>query len=90
MNQVTSGQTETPLPAFPVESRVMYSNSGEYFDTNGMTLRDYFAAKAIDSALDRATDAYEEGLLGWDDAFFEVARIAYGVADAMLEQRRRA
>ena len=47
----------------------------------GMTLRDYFAAKAISGLI--GSDSYSKGL--WDiDA---AAKQAYEVADAMLKRR---
>ena len=42
---------------------------------NGMTLRDYFAAKALTGI---AADSFEE-----------VAKLAYQVADAMLTERAK-
>jgi hypothetical protein len=64
-------------PAFPTNQ---YANgiSPSGFDT-GMTLRDYFAAKAM------------QGLLAADTNFnsieFDVAKAAYHQADAMLKAR---
>lgn len=43
----------------------------------GMTLRDYFAAKVLTSLLDQHRDC--------DD--IEIAKLAYDLADAMLRQR---
>lgn len=49
-----------------------------------MTLRDYFAAKALQGILAASGD--EEGLVEYDaDA---LARQVYGMADAMLEARK--
>ncbi|WP_312423631.1 hypothetical protein [Kosakonia cowanii] len=45
----------------------------------GMTLRDYFAAKAMQSTLS------DPACLGWDAAYH--AKNAYKVADAMLRTR---
>ena len=52
-------------------------------DTDGMTLRDYFAAKAMQALVARATEAQMDGD-GWDD---EVADHAYYIADKMIERR---
>ena len=59
-------------PAFP---RTQWPNE------SGMTLRDYFAAKAMQAILSRPMDEDEEE----DNPF--LARLAYGVADAMLMER---
>lgn len=55
--------------------------------TQGMTLRDYFAAKA----LPLAWDAMKEGYFDYeeDSLNLDVAVCAYQMADAMLEARRK-
>ena len=75
-------------PAFPhtsVESR--HSDSAPYemtgietTTTDGMSLRDYFAAKALAALISHRDlrDSVEE---------IKVAKEAYGYADAMLEAR---
>ena len=64
------------IPAFPIQSIYV-----EDHDTNtrGMTLRDYFAAKAMQSLM-------------WDkdlnlDNRSDVAEVAYAYADEMMEAR---
>jgi len=47
----------------------------------GMTLRDYFAAKAMQM---QNVNAYN---LGDDEAHYEIAERAYRIADAMLKAR---
>ena len=59
-------------PAFPVQDA--YSMSTE----QGMTLRDYFAAKAMQNAFTTGGD---------DDERNYVAKHAYKMADAMLKAR---
>ena len=61
---------ETGGPAFPIPCYA-----------NGMTLRDYFAAKAM--------QAYLTGFeVTWNDATIECAvERSYAVADAMLKER---
>ena len=56
----------------------------EYFPLgNGMTLRDYFAAKAMQSFLSHFVEQ------GWDEDDLElVAETAYRMADAMLKARQ--
>lgn len=65
-------------PAFPVTlpAGERYSGHSEF---DGMTLRDYFAAKALC------------GILADPDAVVDpssVARVSYNYADAMLEARK--
>jgi hypothetical protein len=59
-------------PAFPLD--IIYSKENERF--NGMTLRDYFAAKAMQGMITRRI------LSDPDDAL-----IAYKMADAMMKAR---
>ena len=63
-------------PAFPNES-----NAGNIWNDKGMSLRDYFAAKAMQGML--------AGLLayGHDIVWDQVAKDAYKQADAMLKVR---
>ena len=62
-------------PAFPNEG---FNGWGEPFQ--GMTLRDYFAAKAMQGFL-------ASPLLKTESGADEMARNAYRVADAMLKAR---
>jgi hypothetical protein len=64
------------IPAFPVEMN--YTQENEKF--NGMTLRDYFAAKAM------------QGMFNyWDEnphlEFEHIADCSYDMADAMMKAR---
>ena len=61
-------------PAFP---QYIISNNGAYVD-GGMTLRDYFAAKAMQALIDN------------DGLFSEIPAQAYALADAMLAAREKA
>jgi len=81
--------TETPNdggPAFPVaimerqyDCQIM---TGYDFGVQGMTLRDYFAAKAL--------GGYSQNHEVFNDKTHDqVARMAYVVADAMLAERNR-
>jgi hypothetical protein len=68
-------------PAFPVPS---YVNAyGDTYDVEfqGMTLRDYFAAKALQGMMAMPLPAVV------DNAPQFLAKTAYGIADAMLEAR---
>lgn len=66
---LTTIDTRPHQPAFPRDHR--------YDGHNGMTLRDYFAAKVIAMLVVHGTGKSVQG----------DARIAYTVADAMLEER---
>ena len=69
--------TNTGGPAFPTPR---YERGDMY--SLGMTLRDYFAAKAMDG-FNRHMVAYEWG----QDVMDVAARNAYALADAMLKAR---
>ena len=61
-------------PAFPV-----YDDNGQYVNGGGMTLRDYFAGRAMQSyLLDKDRDSF---------TFEQWAQASYEMADAMLEAR---
>jgi len=62
-------------PAFPVPGL----NDDEYF--NGMSLRDYFAAKALSALIEK----YE----GQDGSMEGIPQDAYLYADAMLAERAK-
>jgi hypothetical protein len=79
-------------PAFPNEYSLIEIGDGSYLEsrpTTGMTLRDYFAAKAMQGL-------YASGNLVFDQNGKEVAKeifikhissISYEMADAMLKAR---
>lgn len=71
-------------PAFPVPGSE-YGGTGTFF---GMTLRDYFAAKAMQAVISEGCYDYEEGASpdAQKRANF-AARDAYRFADAMLTAR---
>jgi hypothetical protein len=72
-------------PAFPRN----YSSEGH----NGMTLRDYFAAKAMQMEMMSARARYDSGDIEadeWPIVQKWVAEYAYYMADRMLEARVRA
>lgn len=51
-------------------------------DQRGMTLRDYFAAKAMQGELASQNNERE-----WND-MYKLARYSYDIADAMLQARK--
>ncbi|VED49909.1 Uncharacterised protein [Raoultella terrigena] len=74
-------------PAFPELGNVGYNS--EWQNESGMTLRDYFASKALGLCYaDYLNYAAENGVQeGWRDG---VAKDAYLMADAMLKAREGA
>lgn len=81
-------------PAFPTSPEMLPLPDGGVFnrrayeccdDQMGMSLRDYFAAKAIDSSLKEAVQRYEQG--HECDVYQRAANGAYRMADAMLAAR---
>lgn len=72
-------------PAFPY-SALCPEGPMVYKDSEGMTLRDYFAAKAMAAMIGTVALPCMTGLAcGLDDA---CAKAAYAMADAMLETRK--
>lgn len=78
-------------PAFPVESRVTefevnttfgHQSGSSVFQFPGMTLRDYFAAKAMQG------DIFDQGLEG-RESLKHIANMSYEMADAMMEARMK-
>ena len=69
-------------PAFPVTT---YTNDNHQYDLKlwtGMTLLDYFAAKAMQSLL-----VTTNGVIGTNRYEYRVAEESYKLADAMLKAR---
>jgi hypothetical protein len=69
---------DTGGPAFPV------CDAARIHDLKGMTLRDYFAAKAMQGII--GSDKYM-GLIGVNRYEQRTAEDAYKMADAMLKAR---
>jgi len=69
-------------PAFPSE---VWDSEGCPQHTQGMTLRDYFAAKAMNAFVAGLLSDGEPIIKGDDK---DIARRAYEIADAMLEARK--
>ena len=78
-------------PAFP---GVTYLKLNGEKNPEGMSLRDYFAAKALPSAVKLNSQQYDRELgkaWFWDDeedAAF-AANVAYSLADAMMKERQK-
>lgn len=75
-------------PAFPTQ-RIQVNNDGVVTGfgvmNDGMTLRDYFAAKAMLAIM--GSDRYT-GVVGVNNYVQSVSRDAYTMADAMLKGRK--
>lgn len=75
-------------PAFPVHPDI-----GTQEPHAGMTLRDYFAAKAMQVELGRLAGQFNDQTTDfdcWEDAQEYAASMAYSMADAMLKAREAA
>ena len=64
-------------PAFPIA--FPDSDRDSHYVAYGMTLRDYFAAKAMQGMMHDVTQPVGEVIAGW----------AYEVADAMLKEKAK-
>lgn len=73
-------------PAFPV---LIVDRPEELTHFNGMTLRDYFAAKALQGMFANPDDGHENYDLSYEDYVKEIARCSYKMADAMLAAREQ-
>lgn len=76
----------TPLnpPAFP-QTDFVYPNGNIQYGNPGMTLRDYFAAKAMAALL--SNPASYDALGHWRQETTTVSEMAYEIADDMLAER---
>lgn len=74
--------------AFPGSRRVqrMGYATDEFEPVAGMTLRDYFAAKAMGALIMRGEDEHMRGYEGWQDEF---AKEAGRFADAQMRERAK-
>ncbi len=66
-------------PAFPTAA-----DNGHLTNQDGMTLRDYFAAKAMQGLI---LNEAEDGAIGTDNVEAALAQLSYRIADAMLAAR---
>lgn len=70
--------------AFPMLGSVAYNSDWDI--DPGMTLRDYFAAKAMQGIITTAAAPILTSLAGLDD---DIAKTSYELADAMLRVREK-
>jgi hypothetical protein len=66
--------------AFPMHWSTKEANINVVLENRGMTLRDYFAAKAMQAMLQLGADS---------EAFEEDAEMSYQMADEMLKAREK-
>ena len=78
--------TDTGGPAFPSKKRIYRAGyaTGDFEPVNGMTLRDYFAAKAMQGDIGSFPEHVDPS-----DVASVIARRAYQIADAMLKAREQ-
>jgi hypothetical protein len=72
-------------PAFPCHPGI----ENPIYD--GMTLRDYFAGKAMQTMISYRRTQFgtdNDDMVDWDEFFPIIAQEAYAMADAMLEARK--
>lgn len=79
-----SNTQHTGGSAFPVDYFYDQDTGKEILPNEGMTLHDYFAAKAMQAII--GSDRYV-GLIGVNNYEHRCAADAYKMADAMLEAR---
>lgn len=75
---------KTGGPAFPVQESIVSGSTSDVPASSGMTLRDYFAAKAMQAFITKYDDSRD------DMAGPVVSKMAYAIADAMLAARKEA
>lgn len=76
-NQINDGG-----PAFPLQAHGDEEKSRYYLTQQGMTIRDYFAAAALQGLMGRAW-----GEVPTKELFNVWAKSSYAIADAMLKAR---
>ena len=74
-------------PAFPALPITRDFNGEILYQAKGITIRDYFAAKAMQGMFANPDDSHENYDLSYDNYVKEIARCAYKMADAMMEAR---
>jgi len=75
---------ENQEPAFPEKRQ---NSAGIDYDIPGMTLRDYFAAKAMQTILEYRLNKGMHNVKGAYDSY--ISPEAYSIADSMLTEREK-
>lgn len=83
MSAISDGGKAFPEPGVYDVINDRVNPVGSYYDAGGMSLRDYFAAKALASMLSGPTEIRE----GTPEL---AAKLSYRFADAMLAERSKA
>jgi hypothetical protein len=76
---------ETGGPAFPTSD---WDENDKAYKMHGITMRDYFAAKALQGMSANPEDVHDADLETYDEYVKEISRCAYELADAMMEARK--
>lgn len=91
-NQAPEGDPPTNCPAFPVDEEWNDGISRRQFRTGGMTLRDYYAAKALQGLCANPGGPFQaNSASGWsmtNCSMQDIALLCHDLADAMLSQRQ--
>lgn len=85
---------DTGGPAFPTKKRIYKAGyaTADFEPISGMTLRDYFAAKALQSIMnspDHVRASIQENNLDEERVGEYISFAAYDIADAMLKARKQ-
>ena len=75
------------IPAFPTGFITDPRNGQIIGGSNGMTLRDYFAAKALQGMSANPEDVHDANQETYEEYVEEISRCAYKMADAMMKAR---
>jgi hypothetical protein len=75
---------DTGGPAFPT---TMHNYGDGKYASDGMTLRDYFAAKSLQGICANPDDSHAPEDETYDQYVDEITRCAYKIAEAMLKAR---
>ena len=82
MNKDTGGPAFPGLKLTSAHGNITSAQGSEYKPIGGMTMRDYFAAKAMQGLLAEAPSSKDVA-----EATNTLAHFAYTIADAMLKAR---
>ena len=77
------------MKAFPSTEPIYRNDIVGVKESSGMDLRDYFASKALQGLLTRPVEEFLDEIDGTEKVESYVARISYGMADAMMEAREK-
>jgi hypothetical protein len=83
---MTINNMSEDISAFPDPGRAQSAKQRQVLTERGMTLRDYFAAKAMTSVIATASTKNDSTPA---ECMKLIARVSYGIADAMLKERNK-